>query len=78
MIIGIGTRWFINITILLTFDIPFVFYDDIVIDREWPISTLNNVIAATNTDVDVTKNDVEITTLGSENVDESTKGSTSD
>jgi hypothetical protein len=49
-----------------------------VIDREWPISTLNNVIAATNTDVDVTKNDVEITTLGSENVDESTIGSTSD
>jgi hypothetical protein len=35
----------------------------IAIDRELPISTLNNVIAATNTDVDVAANNVEITTL---------------
>ncbi len=26
-ILIIGTRWFIDITILLTFNIPFVFYD---------------------------------------------------
>jgi hypothetical protein len=43
-----------------------------------PISTLNNVIEATNTDVDVTTNDVEIPTLRSGNVDESTIGSASD
>ncbi len=35
----------------------------IAIDRELPIATLNNVIAATNTDVDVAANNVEIMTL---------------
>ena len=63
MHIGIGTGRFIYISILLTCDITFIFYDDIAIDRELPISTLNNVIAAANPDVDVTANDVEITTL---------------
>jgi hypothetical protein len=59
------------------------------IDRELPTSTSNNVIAATNTDVDVAANDVEIPMLRStidallvstrsENVDESTTGSSSD
>ena len=59
------------------------------IDRELPTSTSNNVIAATNTDVDVAANDVEIPMLrstidallvstGSENVDESKIGSASD
>ena len=33
------------------------------IDRELPTSTSNNVIAATNTDVDVAANNVKITTL---------------
>ncbi len=51
------------ITILLTFEIPFIFYDGIAIDWELPISTLNNVIEVTNPDVDVTANNVEITTL---------------
>ncbi len=55
MRIGIGTRWFINITILLTFDIPFVFYDKIVIEQEWPTSTLMRSWR----DVDVTANNVE-------------------
>jgi hypothetical protein len=32
MRIGIGTRWFINITILLTNDFPFIFYDGIAIE----------------------------------------------
>jgi hypothetical protein len=59
------------------------------IDRELPTSTSNNVIAATNTDVDVAANDVEIPMLRStidallvstrsENVDELTTGSSSD
>ena len=74
---GIGTKGgSFPITILLTFNIPFIFYDGIAIDRELP--TLNNVIEMTNSDVDVTKNDVKITTLRSENVDESTIGSASD
>jgi hypothetical protein len=74
-----------TISILLTCDIPFIFYDDIVTDRE-------NVIEVTNHDVDVMTNDVEIPTLRptieallvstrsrrSENVDESTIGSVSD
>jgi hypothetical protein len=63
MRIGIGTGRIIYISILLTCDITFIFYDDIAIDRELPISTLNNVIAAANPDVDVTANDVEIPTL---------------
>jgi hypothetical protein len=45
MHIDIGTTRFISITILLTFDIPFIFYDDMEID---------NVIEVTNSDVDVT------------------------
>ncbi len=49
--------------ILLTFNIPFIFYDGIAIDRELPISTLNNVIEVTNPDVDVTADNVEITTI---------------
>jgi hypothetical protein len=47
-------------------------------NRELPTSTSNNVIEVTNSDVDVTANDVEIPTLRSGNVDESTTGSTSD
>ena len=91
MHIGIGTKGgSFPITILLTFNIPFIFYDGIAIDRELP--TLNNVIEVTNPDVDVTANDVEIPmlrsttdallvltrTTNSENVDESTTGSASD
>jgi hypothetical protein len=53
------------IKILLTYDIPFVFYDDIAIDRELPIIDVSNVIAAANPDVDVTANDVEIPTFRS-------------
>jgi len=34
--ISIGTKWFIYIIILLTYDFPFIFYDDIAIDRELP------------------------------------------
>jgi hypothetical protein len=78
------------ITVLLTSDIPFIFYDDIAIDRELPTSTSNSVIAAANTDVEMA-NDVEILTLRStidaplvstrsrrsKNVDESTTGSAS-
>jgi hypothetical protein len=63
MHIGIGTGRFIYISILLTFDIPFIFYDGIAINWELPVSTLNNVIEVTNTDVDVTANNVEIMTL---------------
>jgi hypothetical protein len=62
MHIGIGTKGgSFPITILLTFNIPFIFYDGIAIDRELP--TLNNVIEMTNPDVDVTANHVEIPTL---------------
>ena len=39
---------------------------------------LDSVIAEANHDVDVTANDVEISTLRSGNVDESTIGSASD
>jgi hypothetical protein len=39
---------------------------------------LDSVIAEANHDVDVTTNDVEIPTLRSRNVDESTIGSASD
>jgi hypothetical protein len=47
MHIGIGTKGgSFPITILLTFNIPFIFYDGIAIDRELP--TLNNVIEMTN------------------------------
>jgi len=39
MRIGIRTKGgSFPITILLTFNIPFIFYDDITIDRELPIS----------------------------------------
>jgi hypothetical protein len=81
MRIGIGTGRFINISILLTCDITFIFYDDIAIDRELPISTLNNVIAATNTDVEVAANDAPLVSTRSrrsESVDESTTGPASD
>jgi hypothetical protein len=68
MRIGIGTkRGSFPITILLTFNIPFIFYDGIAINRE-----LNGV--------DVTANDVEVPTFGpttdckSGKVDESTTG----
>jgi hypothetical protein len=40
LIIGIGTGRFIYISSLLTCDIPFIFYDDVANDREWPTSTL--------------------------------------
>ncbi len=53
-----------SIKILLTFDIPFIFYDADVM----PIIDVSNVITAANPEVDVTVNDVEITTLGSGNV----------
>jgi hypothetical protein len=57
MRIGIGTRrGSFSITILLTCEIPFVFYDGMEID---------NVIEVTNSDVDVTANDVEISTFRS-------------
>jgi hypothetical protein len=66
MHIGIGTRWFIDVTILLTYDIPFIFYDEIAIDRELQTTTSNSVIEVTNPDVEVTTNDVEIPTLRSD------------
>jgi hypothetical protein len=47
--------------ILLTFDIPFIFYDADVM----PIIDVSNVIAEANPEVDVTTNDVEIPTLRS-------------
>ena len=62
MRIGIETGRLIYISILLTYDITFIFYDDIAIDRELPILTLNSVIEVTNPDVDVTANNVKITT----------------
>ncbi len=34
MRIGIGTRWFIDITVLLTYDFPFIFYDGITIELQ--------------------------------------------
>jgi hypothetical protein len=61
MHIGIGTGRFIYISILLTFDIPFIFYDADVM----PIIDVSNVIAAANPEVDVTANDVEIPTFRS-------------
>jgi hypothetical protein len=47
----------------------------IAIDQELPTTKSNSVIEVTNPNVDVTTNDVEIPTLGSGNVDESTTGS---
>jgi hypothetical protein len=85
MHIGIGTKGgsFFHYN-LLTFDITFIFYDDIVTDREWSTSMLMRG----RRDVDVKANNVEITMLRStinatlvstrrrrsENVDESTIG----
>jgi hypothetical protein len=65
---GIGTkRGSFSITVLLTCDIPFIFYDDIAIDRELTTSTSNSVIAAAN-DVEMA-NDVEIPTTFRSTID---------
>jgi hypothetical protein len=89
LVIGIGTGRFVYISILLTCDFIFVFYDGIAIHRKWPILTLDRAIAVANTDVwcdgerrrntDAPIDDPDIVSVDrSENVDKSTTGSASD